>query len=255
MKNFAVNLALRAGDYLLREFKKSSLPPVRYKDTRELVTAADFDSEKIILQAITKKYPTHQILSEERGLVGLKSEYLWLVDPLDGTSNFSIKNPLFGVSLALLYKKETILGVNYVPYLQELYLAEKGRGAYLNGKKIRVSRQNRLKDSVIVYCSTKGGHRLKKELGVLKGFKKKVRALKQIGSAVVELGWLACGRCEVVIAPITTPWDIGAGVLLIKEAGGQASDWRGKKKQIYRNDFVATNGILHAEILNILKAI
>lgn len=256
MKKFAITLALKAGKYLLKEFKRNSLPSVKLKGKHNLVTTIDVASERLILGEIEKRYPRHQILSEEIGQVGPKSDYLWLVDPLDGTANFSIKNPLFSVLIALAHKGKLVLGVIYLPCLKELYVAEKGRGAYLNGKRIRVSERTSLEDSVLLYCPRARNLREQKILlGIISSFKNKVRTLREIGSAGIEIGWSACGRTEGIVSAFATPWDVGAGALILREAGGRVTNWQGQDWQIDDQNFVATNKAIHPKILKIIKNI
>ena len=145
IKPVAVNVARQAGKLLLGEYKKFSRQTVKLKAKHEIVTKADLISERTILREIRKNFPKHEILSEEAGKNGKTSDYLWVVDPLDGTTNFSIHNPLWAVSIGVAYKAEVVFGVVYAPYLDELFVAEKGKGAKLNNKSIKVSTEKQAK--------------------------------------------------------------------------------------------------------------
>ena len=196
-KNFAVKIIRQAGLELKKEFWHISRAQIRYKSKNQIVTKADLIAEKIILSAIRKKFPTHEILSEEAGDNKKHSDYLWVVDPLDGTTNFSFKNPVFGTQLALVYKGEVILAVIYVPFLDLMFVAEKGRGATMNGKKIKVSKQGKLANSFLAYCHGGTPSDIKRAVELYKNFKIKHTDIRQLGAASVELAWVASGFIDV----------------------------------------------------------
>jgi myo-inositol-1(or 4)-monophosphatase len=255
MKQFIIQTAKGAGNIILKDFRKLKGKDIFTKKHRELVTKTDLKSEKYILSAIQKKFPDHSILSEESGFIDKKSDYLWLVDPLDGTTNFTMGNPLFSVSIALAYKEEVIIGAGYAPFLGELFFAEKEKGAYLNGKKIKVSNKGKIKDSILLFCH---GHRRKdyeKVTRIYRAFKLSCRSLRQLGSALLELGFVAAGRCESLMIEGLTTWDLAAGVLLVREASGEVTDFSGQDWNLKSQSILATNGRVHDEILNKLKRI
>lgn len=257
----AIQAAKKAGTYLLKEFKRGSTSFV-LKSSHEIVTKADKEAEKIILSLLKKHTPQYQILSEESGLHKHKSDWLWVVDPLDGTTNFRVHNPLFSVSIALYYKGEPQLGVVYSPYLNELFVAEKDKGTYLNSERIHVSQTSKLSKSFLTYCYGTHPKHMRAAVELYRYFKMKSVDMRQMGSAAIELAWVAAGRTESIVIPGTHPWDAAAGVLLVTEAGGRATDFKGKpwrfvdKKTGKVNltaDLLATNGKIHGKILQRLK--
>lgn len=260
-KNIAILAARKSGNILLKEFK-SGKKAFTLKSSHEIVTQADKKAEKIILSLLKKHSPQYQILSEESGLHKHKSDWLWVVDPLDGTTNFRVHNPLFSVSIALYYKSEPRLGVVYAPYLDELFVAELGKGAWLNGKKIHVSKTHELAKAFLTYCYGTHPKHMRMAVELYRYFKMKSVDMRQMGSAAIELAWVAAGRTESIVIPGTHPWDAAAGVLLVTEAGGKTTDFQGQpwrfvdKKTGKINltaDLLATNGKIHSKILHHLK--
>jgi myo-inositol-1(or 4)-monophosphatase len=258
----AVEAAEKAGVYLRREFENFDRATAELKQAREIVTKADKASEKIILDTIKKYFPKHGILAEESGNNQIKSDFLWIIDPIDGTSNFAFKNPLFSVSIAVLVRGEVVAGVVYAPYMREMFVAELGRGAFLNGKAMRVSKN---KDSKLIHTFCHG-HSKSDIARALKYYRKqKLAAMdcRQLGSAALELAYTACGRVESIVIPGTRAWDVAAGVLLVKEAGGMITDFSGEAWNLKRmdlfsgtkgaRDIVASNGLVHADIIGKLK--
>lgn len=260
-KSLAILAAQKAGAHLLKEFKRGS-KSFALKSSHEIVTQADKQAEKIILALLKKHTPQFQILSEESGLHSHKSSWLWVVDPLDGTTNFRVHNPLFSVSIALYYKGNPQLGVVYAPYLNELFVAEKGKGATLNSKPVHVSKTSQLKKSFLTYCYGTHPKHMRMAVELYRYFKMKSVDMRQMGSAAIELAWVASGRTESIVIPGTHPWDAAAGVLLVTEAGGKTTDFRGQPwrfvdkksgKISFNADLLATNSKIHSKILQHLK--
>ncbi len=255
-KNIAVKAAKTAGDYLVKEFSRGIIG-WQLKQTHEIVTKVDLTSEKLILSILKKYTPSFSVLSEESGQNKIKSDYLWVIDPLDGTTNFRVHNPLFSVSIALYYKKEPLVGVVYVPYLKELYTAVKGQGTFLNNKRLKVSKTKDIKKSFLTYCHGSEGKHIKRAVELYKYFKLNSIDMRQLGSAAIELAWVAGGRVESIVIPGTKPWDAAAGILLVKEAGGKVTDFNNQPWSIYNKsdkvllniDLLATNGRVHKFIL------
>lgn len=255
-QTIAVKAAYQAGDYLFKEFSRGIIN-WQLKQRHEIVTKADIFSEKIILSVLKKYTPNFSVLSEESGLNGIKSEYLWVVDPLDGTTNFRVHNPLFSISIGLYYKAKPLVGVVYVPYLKEMYTAEKGRGAYLNGHKLKVSRTSDIKRAFLTYCHGSEDKHVIRAVELYRYFKLNSIDIRQLGSAAIELAWIAGGRTESLVIPGTKPWDAAAGILLVQEAGGRVTDFNNQPWSIYDNkgkvmaniDLLATNGKIHKIIL------
>lgn len=260
-KVLAILAARQAGTILLKEFKKKS-QSFALKSAHEIVTKADKKAEKLILALLKKYSPNARILSEESGLIDKKTNWLWVVDPLDGTTNFRTHNPLFSVSIALYHLDQPRLAVVYVPYLNELFVAEKNKGAWLNGRRLQVSKTRELKKSFLTYCYGTRAKNMLAAVELYRYFKMKSVDMRQLGSAAIELAWVAAGRTESIVIPGTHPWDAAAGVLLVTEAGGKATDFKGRTWCfINKNtneinlsaDLLATNGKIHQVILEHLK--
>ena len=256
-RGLSTTVAKRAGSFLLREFKRSH-QVWKLKHRHEIVTAADTGSEKIILSALRFATPKFQILSEESGLHRQHSDYLWVVDPLDGTTNFKVHNPLFSVSIALYHAGEPMLGVVYAPYLGDMFVAENGKGAYLNGKRIHVSKTTKLAQAFLTYCYGQEKKHMRRAIELYRYFKLKSVDMRQLGSAAIELAWVAAGRTDSIVIPGTKPWDAAAGVLLVTEASGKVTNFQGRpwrfvdvktSKLSLNVDLLATNGKLHRTIL------
>ena len=255
-KKIAIYAAKRAGDWLWKNFLSLHRAKARFKSRHEIVTHQDQEAEKIILTIIQKNFPDHRYLSEEKGYSKIKkSDYLWIVDPLDGTTNFSIKNPLFGVLIALAKKEEIVLGVNYIPFSQELFWAEKGKGAFLNNRRIHVSNVRKIEKAFLTYCHSYKPHHIKRAIHAYQIFKLKTYDIRQLGSSAVEFAWVASGRTEMIMVPGANLWDVAAGALLVKEAGGKVTDFKGAGWNLQSKDILASNGKIHSEVLRTLKRI
>lgn len=253
-KNIAIEAAKKAGKALLGEYNHFNRSQVKLKSRHEILTKADLLAEKIIIKEIKKHFPGHQILSEEAGREKTKSDYLWIIDPLDGTTNFSMHNPLWSISIALAYQNEIILGLVFAPGLNELYEGEKGQGARLNNKKIKVSKISQEK-IINAYCHGHTDKAIKKAIGYYT--KQKLNSLdcRQLGSAALELAYVACGRIESIVIPGANSWDVAAGVLLVREAGGLVTDFSGRQWNLESKDIIASNGRVHKEILKVIEKI
>jgi len=255
-KKVAVESAKEAGKVLLKHFDKISRANLVVKNKHEIVTPADLAAEKIILKKIKKNFPDHRTLSEEEGKTGAEeSEYLWVVDPLDGTTNFSMGNPLFNVSIALFKNDKPILGVIYVPFLNNLYLAQKGKGASLNNKKIRVSRVNKIKDAFLTFCHGYNEESVQRAIKMYSKLKFESRDFRQIGAAAIECAWVAQGKTEAIMIPGVNVWDVAAGALLIREAGGIVTDMMGHEWDIHSEGIIASNKVISDKIIRVVKNI
>lgn len=249
MKELAFFAAKDAGRILMKNFGKKG--KVRTKLEGEPVTDSDIKSEERIIELIREKYPDHSIIAEEHGFLKGDSDYTWIVDPMDGTSNFINKLPYFGVSIALEHKKEVVLGVVYLPYFDELYVAEKGKGAYLNGARITVSKKT-LKESLLLYESE--FRRIGKlAMTPFSDLANSVSVVRIFGSASVSLTLIASGKAEAYIAYNCKPVDIAGGALILEEAGGIVTDLKGNSWNPYMKKVVATNGRIHKDVLKILR--
>lgn len=253
-KSIAIKTARRAGQELLRIYKSHKFT-AQYKSKHQLVTSADLLADKIIKKEISKHFPEHGFLSEESGRTKNKAEYVWVIDPLDGTTNFFMHNPLFSISIALVYKTEILLGVVHAPAVDEMYVAEPGKETKLNGKKIKVSNRKKISDALLTYCHGTGIGSWKKAIKMYSYYKLRASFIRQLGSAALELGYVATGRTDSIIIPGAHAWDAAAGVLLVREAGGKVTDFEGKEWTIKSKDMVASNGKIHNELLKTLKRI
>lgn len=255
MKEFAIGLVLRAGNILMREFRKLAPEQIRFKKKRELVTKHDLSVDKFMVEKIRAAYPDHAILSEEEGFRRkAKSDYMWVIDPLDGTTNYIMRHTFFASTLAILKRGEPILGVIYAPYTRELFVAEKGRGAFKNEEKMHVSNENNLKNSFITFAYSHEPQSLKRAIGAYQHFEFEARSMRHFGSSSLELAFVAAGRVEAqIITPPVRIWDVAAGVLMVKEAGGMVTDFQGRSSRIAYNGLVASNSRVHNKILQVIK--
>lgn len=253
MLNFAIETAQEAGKILLEKFGRKI--NISKKGDIDLVTEADLASEKFIIEKIKSHYPKHSILAEESGeavLIGDNS-WKWIIDPLDGTTNFAHGYPCFCVTMAIEHKGEIVVGVTYDPTRDELFAAEKGKGATLNNKKISVSETDQLGNALLV---TGFPYDISLRDNFTRHFTKMLlssRAVRRDGSAAIDLAYVACGRFDGFWEEGLKPWDVAAGVLMIEEAGGQVSYFDGSKYSVYKPPICASNSLLHNEMLNILK--
>ena len=246
--------AKEAGRVQLEYFRSSNLDIKTKFNDSDIVTAADKVSEEIIISNIRKKYPTHSILSEESGTSGYENDYRWVIDPLDGTTNFSSGLPEFCVSIGIQYKNQTIIGVVFAPYLGELFYAVRGEGAFLNGKKISTGNNTDIHKAVVTTGFPVDKDRTTdNNLDNVARVLPLVRGLRRLGSAALELAYTACGRQGGYFEVYLNPWDYAAGMLLVQEAEGKVSDWNGRKLDPAQGSQVAgTNGQVHEELLKLL---
>lgn len=252
----AVKAARLAGEFILDNLGRVSKEDVSMKQASDFVTRVDKDSEQIIIKTIKNSFPNHSFLAEESGKESDSEHYRWIIDPLDGTTNYIHEYPMFSVSIALEYKGGIISGVIFDPLRNEIYTAEKGKGVFLNGKPVKVSSVNSLKNSLI----TTGFPFRKKEMidMYLKLFRNifyKVSDIRRAGSAALDLAHLACGRCDGFFELGLSPWDIAAGSLLIKEASGVITDFGGGEDYLLTGNVVAGSPALHKEILEEVKKV
>ena len=248
----AERAARKAGKYALS--RADSLKEVEYKGAvNNLVTDVDKACEKMIIDEVSSAFPAHSILAEEGGEGGDDSESLWIIDPLDGTTNYAHGFPFYAVSIAYVHKGEVLAGVAYIPSRDEMFTAVKGKGACLNGDPMRVSSVPDLEHSLIAtgfaYSKQGKGESVKYFGRILE----KAQAVRRPGAAVLDLCYVACGRFDGFWEMGLNPWDVAAGQLMIKEAGGKVTMMEGQELDIYGKNIVATNGVIHEELLNALK--
>ena len=254
MLEIAIDAARRAGLFLKENVGKIKNIEEKLGNEKNLVTEIDKKSEQIIVDILRRNYPSHQILGEEGGGQGEQSaEYKWVIDPLDGTTNYTHAFPVFCVSIGLEVKGEVVLGVLYDPNFDDLFWAEKGKGAYLNGKRLSVSKVSALKKSMLVTgfpynINENPDHAIEHFVNFLKVS----QAVRRMGSAAIDLAYVAAGRYEGLWEVNLQPWDMAAGVLLVTEAGGKVTGFSGKAASIYDHQILATNGLVHEEMVGVL---
>lgn len=248
----AFDAARTAGDLLMNFFEKPK--DVEYKGEVDLVTDIDRRSEAIIVSHILAQYPRHAIFAEEGTRTQSKSDYRWIIDPLDGTTNYTHHYPCFAVSIALERQGEIILGVVYDPVRPELYWAERGGGAYLNGKKISVSKEKTLSRSLLV-TGFPVHHRKHAEenLRLFHAFTMVCHGVRRDGSAALDLCYLAAGRFDGFWELRLHAWDTAAGSLIVQEAGGRISDFKGNSFDPFGIETLASNGSIHDPMMAVLR--
>ncbi len=225
-------------------------PQVHYKGVIDLVTEYDRRSEDLILGEIRRRFPGHRILSEESGEQAGKDCCIWYVDPLDGTTNYAHGMPIFCSSLALEIDGRIEVGAVYDPMRRELFTAERGAGARLNGVPMQVSRAEGLIDSMLCTGFPYNVHAIVDEIvGLFGTFVGKARAVRRLGSAAIDLCYVAAGRLDGFWERLLSPWDIAAGALMVEEAGGRVSSFAGGPFEARGGEIVASNGLIHADLL------
>ena len=253
IKRVGIAAARKAGTVLMAHF--GNLTEVMKKGAIDLVTAADLESERVVIDTLRRSFPDHAFLAEESGLENASArKEQWIVDPLDGTTNFAHELGLFCVSIAFSSRDEILLGIVLNPVTKELFLAEKGKGASLNGSPICVSNVGKTSESLLV-TGFPYNHpeiidaimaRFKRCIGASQG-------VRRLGAAALDLCYVACGRFEGFWEQNLKPWDTAAGMLIVQEAGGIVTDFSGNPYDILGREILATNGKIHAEMQLLLN--
>jgi myo-inositol-1(or 4)-monophosphatase len=241
-------IAREAGALLMDYFRQHV--KVEYKGDADLVTVADRKSEALIRERIRQHWPTHDILGEEGGLQDTGSDYRWYVDPLDGTTNFAHGFPVFCVSLGLDYKGKRIAGVVYDPTRDELFTAEQGSGAYLNRQRIHVSAIANLAESLMATGFPSHKRHKNPNIFFYHHITLHTHGVRRAGSAALDLCCVACGRFDGFWEFNLNPWDTAAGVLIVEEAGGKVTDFKGGPFQLNSRETLASNGLVHEALLS-----
>jgi myo-inositol-1(or 4)-monophosphatase len=251
----AVKAAKLAGQIIVERLGKISKKDINLKKASDFVTVADKESEKIIIDTIKEHFPDHLFLAEESLKERGGETYRWIIDPLDGTTNYIHGYPVFSISIALEYKEEIIVGVILDPLRNELFWTEKGTGAYLNCLPIEVSKMNVGESLVATGFPFRSKEMVDTYLKLFKNIFLKVSDLRRAGSAALDLAYVACGRCDGFFELGLSPWDVAAGSLLMKEAGGIVTDLGGGNDYIWTGNIVAGNPLVHREILTEVKKV
>jgi myo-inositol-1(or 4)-monophosphatase len=254
--DIAITAAKQAGKILVDSLGKLQSTEIKSKRLFDYVTTVDKESEQTIIDIIRSNFPDHFIFAEETGQSGEKSSYRWIIDPLDGTTNYIHGYPFCAISIALEYEEEIILGVIYDPLRNELFIAEKGRGAFLNGRKIEVSKEKEFPNCLIATgFPFKYRDLLELYLQTFSSVFKKVSGVRRAGSAALDLAYVACGRVDGFWEIKLGPWDVAAGDIIVREAGGKVTDILGGKNHITTGNVIATNGLIHEHIFSIVSRV
>ena len=251
--NIAIKAARRAGQIINRASADIDLLRITSKSTNDFVTEVDHAAEAAIIDVLREAYPKHGILAEESGATLADAEYQWIIDPLDGTTNFIHGFPQYAVSIALAHRGQVTQGVIYDPVRNDLYTASKGRGAFLNDRRLRVSKRIRLNESLIgTGFPFRMFDHIDAYLAIFKELSQKTAGIRRPGSAALDLAWLAAGRTDGFWEFGLAPWDIAAGTLLVTEAGGLVSDLAGEADYLRSGNIVAGSPKIFAQLLQII---
>ncbi|MBI3596046.1 MAG: inositol monophosphatase [Nitrospirae bacterium] len=257
LRNTAIQAARAAGK-VLRKFFATEIR-IDFKGEVNLVTEADRAAEVVIVRTIRKRFPDHRFLAEEGGehatAESIGSDHRWIVDPLDGTTNFAHSFPMFCVSIGLEIRGEIVQGVVYDPLREEMFLAEKGKGATRNGHRIHVSKVEKLNAGLLVTGFAYDVREdLMNNLDHFANFSLRAQGVRRTGSAALDLCYVACGRFDGFWEMKLSPWDTAAGFLIATEAGATVTDFGNRPYQIYLKEILATNGKIHREMIEVLES-
>jgi len=253
--NIMVKACRKASKILIRDFGEIENLQVSVKGPGDFVTTSDKKVEKTIINELLKARPDYSVLSEESGEINNDKSFKWIIDPIDGTANFLHGIPHFAISIGLEKDGEIICGIIYDPIKDEMFVAEKGNGSYLNNQRIRVSSRSKLKDCIIFT----GGPKKESEdrdlaLKEYNNFSTKILIpIRKLGSAALDMAYVAAGRCDGFWQRNLNYWDIAAGIILIKESGGFVTDFNGENKYLKNKTILATNSKINKEMIEVLK--
>ena len=252
--NTAIEAAREAGVILLHHLSYLRHIEVKNNQQFNLVTEADKNAEDCIVQRILTHYPDHAILGEESGAHAGEAPFRWIIDPLDGTTNYTHAFPVFSVSIAVEHEGAIIVGVIYDPVRDEMFSATRGGGAHLNGERIHVSDAPSIEKAMLV---TGFPYNIRENQNYFyerfRSFLKEAQAIRRLGSAALDCAYVAAGRLDGFWEVALQPWDKAAGELLVEEAGGRVSDFEGRKHDIFKLPFLASNGRIHDDMLRVLE--
>lgn len=256
MINDIIQIAKEAGEIIRNAYRTKFSIEIKENNIKNLVTEVDKKSEQTIIEFIRKNFPSHNILAEEGGEKKSSSDYIWVIDPLDGTTNFAHGLPIFSVSIGVQYKEETIAGVVYDVMRDVVYSAEKGSGAFENGKKISVSSNEKIEESLLVtgfpYNVSENPEKAFERFIVML---KTARAVRRLGSAAIDFCYVANGVFDGFWEVHLNPWDICAGKLIVEEAGGKVTDFNGNPISIFNKTILSTNGKIHNKMIELLNSV
>lgn len=246
--------ATREAGKIISDYFQGSFTVDNKEGINNLVTEVDKHSEKRIIEIIHKHFPTHSIISEEIGELIQDSPYQWIIDPIDGTVNFAHGIPLCCVSIGLKQNEDLILGTVYNPMMNELFFAEKGKGAFLNDKPISVSTKSDFRKACLVTgFPYKWPDSKEHPIRVFERFIMEGLPVRRLGSAAIDLCWVACGRFDGFWEYNLSSWDVAAGYLIVQEAGGRITNFEGDPYSVFDKETLATNGNIHDEMLRLIR--
>jgi len=260
MKHFsdvAILAATLAGNRLLQNFRRhhatilgQQVRSVEHRSLSKDVTSSnDYEADQIVIDVISERCPDHNLLTEETGLIDRGSPYTWVIDPLDGSSNFLNLNPFFAVSVCLTYENSPITGVIFSPFVEEVAVARKGHGCTVNGRQVHVSKTTDFANAYIVGCP--GGEKHNRRFATLEyALHSQIKDFRKIGSAAIESYLVAAGRVDAFTTLQISPWDVAAGVLCVEEAGGRVTDFNGHPWNLEKADLLVSNSSMHDAILS-----
>ena len=250
-----VKACRKASKIIIRDFGEIEKLQVSLKGPGDFVTASDKKVEKILINELQEARPSYSILSEEIGQINNDKSFKWIIDPIDGTANFLHGIPHFAISIGLEHDDEIICGIVYDPIKDEMFVAEKGNGSYLNNQRMRVSSRSKLKDCIVFT----GGPKLESQnkevaLEEYKKFSSKILIpIRKLGSASLDMAYVAAGRCDGFWQRNLNYWDIAAGIILVKEAGGFVTDFEGENRYVENKTILATNSKINKEMIEVLN--
>ncbi|MCK5075211.1 MAG: inositol monophosphatase [Calditrichia bacterium] len=248
----AKEAAKLTGDFLLKELGRLSSDNITEKGLNDFVTTVDFQAEKLATDYISKQFPNHSILAEESGLSDQQSPYMWIIDPLDGTKNYIHNIPIFGVSIALMHEGEIVMGVVNHPAAGQMFWAEKDKGAYLNGERIHVSEHEQLQNALL---ATGFPHKKKtyilRYLQLFEQLFLSASDMRRMGSAAIDMVYVACGKMDAFFELGLSIWDLAAGEIIVREAGGRVTDFWGENNHLSSGYIIAGTPKVHKDILNL----
>ena len=253
--NVMVKACRKASKTIIRDFGEIEKLQVSIKGPGDFVTASDKKVEEILINELQEARPSYSILSEEIGQINNDKSFKWIIDPIDGTANFLHGIPHFAISIGLEHDDEIICGIVYDPIKDEMFVAEKGNGSYLNNQRMRVSSRSKLKDCIVFTGGPKFDSK-NKELALeeYKKFSSKVLIpIRKLGSASLDMAYVAAGRCDGFWQRNLNYWDIAAGIILVKEAGGFVTDFEGENRYVENKTILATNSRISKEMIEVLN--
>ena len=253
--NLITKACMKASRSLIRDFGEIENLQVSSKGPGDFVTSADKRTEKILIEELQKAHPDYGIVTEETGIINKSNtEKRWIIDPIDGTMNFLNGIPQFAISIAYEEKGEIICGVIFNPIINEMFIAEKGNGAYLNNSRIRVSNKKKIKDALLVTGGPKENSKIKNKIfSEYINVSNNVSNVRKFGSAALDMAYVACGRFDGYWQREINYWDIAAGIIILKEAGGFINFFEEDKNNALKKNIIASNSNIHNELLDLIS--